>query len=308
MIVLQRPPFPRALDNTLLSTFRSCPQKFMREYLQHWKPARQSIHLVAGAAFAQGLEVARTLYYEKGESVQHAMEMGLRALIVSYGTTECPPESSKSLERMCQALEYYFEAFPMPDDPAQPVLMPSGRRAIEFSFVEPLEINHPETNEPLLYSGRSDMIVSCMGGTFIEDDKTTSALGSKWGDTWEMRAQFTGYCWAARRAGLSVDGVLVRGIAILKTLFKHAQHFTYRPQWEIDRWYDQTHRDIARMIQCWKDGLWDYDMGGTCDAYGGCLFLRVCKSPEPEPWLDTYFQKRKWDPVTREETVIVEEM
>ena len=54
-------------------------------------------------------------------------------------------------------------------------------------------------------------------GLYIEDDKTTSQLGSSWGAQWDMRSQFTGYAWAARQSGLPIAGIIVRGISILKT-------------------------------------------------------------------------------------------
>lgn len=55
----RRPMFPHAIDSTMLATFRSCPQKFFRQYIQHWKPKTESVHLIAGGAFAAGIEAAR---------------------------------------------------------------------------------------------------------------------------------------------------------------------------------------------------------------------------------------------------------
>jgi hypothetical protein len=292
------------VDNTMLNDFRSCPQKAYLAFVQHWKPQRQSIHLHAGKAFADGLERARRSFFEGGFASGDAVVHGVRALLESYGDFECPPESAKSAENMVRALEYYFSTWPLGTDGADPLLLPSGKRAIEFSFIEPLPIAHPETGEPILYSGRSDMICRWNNGIFVEDDKTTSSLGSNWGDQWELRSQFTGYSWAARRTGIEVDGVLVRGVAILKTMTKAAQHITFRPQWEIDRWLSQTVSDLHRMIQCWKDGWWDWNLGESCANYGGCHFLQVCKSQNPAEWLPMYFQQRKWDPITRTETVL----
>lgn len=293
--------FPQVIDASMLAEFKSCPQKFARTYIEHWKPKRQSVHLHAGAAFAHGLEAARKAFYDDGIDEQEAIAHGLRCLLGFYGDFECPDDSPKSAIRMAQALEYYFSAYPMHSDPAKPKLMPSGRRAIEFSFIEPLPILHPETHEPLLYSGRSDMIVELERGIFVEDDKTTGALGASWSNQWDLRSQFTGYCWAARSAGIPVDGVLVRGIAIQKTQFKHEQVFTYRAPWEVERWLIQIQRDIRRMIRCWEEGYWDYNLADSCADYGGCGYRQVCKANNPDEWLDMYFEQRVWDPVTRKE-------
>lgn len=300
--MLHRPPFPETLDNTTVNSFRSCPREAYLGHFQHYKPATQSVHLIAGGAFASGLEIARRAFYEQGLDEQTSIALGVQALWLHYGAFEPPEASYKTAERMAHALDYYFEIFPMATDAAKPKVMPSGRSAIEFSFAEPLEVTHPTTGQPLIYAGRSDMVVDMAQGVFIEDDKTASMLGNSWFNQWEMRGQFTGYTWAAQRSGLHVDGVLVRGISILKQGFGHAQHLTYRAAWEVERWYEQTNRDVQRMVNAWNEGYWDYNLGEACGAYGGCRFLPVCKSPQPLVWLESYFTRRKWDPITRTET------
>lgn len=299
-----RPPFPAVIDNSMLSEFRACPQKFARTYLEHWKPKTQSVHLHAGAAFAHGLEAARKAYYEDGIPEQDSVEHGLRCLLGAYGDFECPEDSAKSATRMAQALEYYFSAWPLSRDVAAPMRLPSGRRAIEFSFVEPLPIEHPETGEPLLYSGRSDMVVEMSQGLFIEDDKTTSQLGASWANQWDLRSQFTGYVWAAQRAHIPVSGVLIRGVAILKTQFKHDQYITYRAPWEVERWLAQVCRDLDRMKRSWQEGYFDYNLADACADYGGCVYRQICKAQNPQEWLELYFSRRQWDPVTRKEIVL----
>lgn len=303
----KRPAFPRVLDNSMIASFRACPIQCYRTYFQHYKPKTESVHLRAGKAFARGLEVSRRAYWEHNAPPEDAYAVGLGALIEEYGSFQCPPESAKSLERMSMAFEYYWSIYPFAEDTAIPLELPSGRRAVEFSFIEPLEVIHPETGEPLLYSGRCDEIVRLGSGIFLEDDKTTSSLGASWASKWDLRSQFTGYSWGARRSNILADGILVRGISILKTKFDHAQALTYRAPWEIDRWYEQVLRDVKRMIRCWEEEYWDYNLADSCDAYGGCEFRQVCKSNVPQEWLDLYFERRVWDPVTREERPYVEE-
>ena len=146
------------------------------------------------------------------------------------------------------------------------------------------------------------MIGKMAGGLFIEDDKTASALGASWQNQWDMRSQFTGYCWSAKQASLQVDGVLIRGISILKTKYETAQVITYRRQWEIDRWLAETCRLVERMKAAWIAGHFDYNLDEECNAYGGCLFRRVCMSEHPEPWLEDYYEQRVWNPMTHTES------
>lgn len=298
--MLIRPPFPHVIDSSMLASFRSCQTKFFREYMLHYKPATPSVHLHAGASFARGLEVARRKFYEDGANEPDAIAYGMGALVSAYGTYECPQDSAKSLERMAGALEFYFDRYPMATDDAKPILLGS-RRAIEFSFAEPLEAINPETGDPIIFCGRADMVAEFASGVYIFDDKTTSSLGATWSKQWEMRSQFSGYSWAARRTGIPVNGVLVRGVSILKTKYDTQQAITNRADWEIERWYEQVHRDIARMQQMWESGYWDYNLDHACSEFGGCMFLNACKSPDPQPWLDLYFTRRVWDPLLREE-------
>lgn len=303
---MTKPMFPHTIDSTMLATFRSCPQKFFRQYVQHWKPKAESVHLVAGGAFAKGIEVARKAFFEEGASHLTAQSAGLKALIEHYGDFECPPDSAKSLHRTAGALEFYFEQYPFNQDGMDPITFPDGRRGIEFSFAEPLPFHHPVTGEPILYTGRSDMVANFAGGVYVVDEKTTSSLGASWPRQWEMRAQFTGYLWALRQTGVEPAGAIVRGVSILKTKYDTMQAITYRSSYEIERWQEQTCRDLARMQRMWEEGWWDYALDHACAEYGGCSMTQVCKSSDPETWLPSYFEKRVWDPLLRKEMTVEE--
>ena len=298
-----RPDFPSVWDASMLSTFRSCPHKFALSYMAHWKPKTESHHLHAGKAFASGLEAARRAFYEQHASADEALELGIADLLGVYGSFSPPEDSPKSASRMAGALEYYFSQWPLGSDPATPAVL-GGRLGIEFSFAQPLPLNHPTSGEPLIYSGRADQIVDFAGGVYVEDDKTASQLGASWSRQWDLRSQFTGYCWAARAAGMRVDGVLVRGVSILKTKYDHAEAVTYRPEWQVDRWLEQSIRDIQRAQRCWEEGWWDWSLDHACTEYGGCSLRQVCLVQDPQPILDLNFERRKWDPITREETLL----
>ncbi len=296
--------FPSVLDSTTMAAFKSCPRKAELECFQHWKPLNQSVHLVAGAAYASGIEAARRAFYVDGQDSDSAVALGLMELLRSYGSFECPADSAKSAERTAGALEYYFSRYPLDTEKATPMTLPDGKRGIEFNFLEPLDILHPETGDPLLYSGRMDMMCEFEGMHLGEDDKTASQLGASWPRQWDLRSQFTGYVWGAGRAGIKLDGFLVRGVSILKTKYDAMEAITYRPQWMIDRWYEQLMRDIKRMMQAWKSGYFDYNLDHACAEYGGCPFRAVCQHRDPTQLLQMQFERRRWDPVARTETLV----
>ena len=177
----RRPMFPHTVDSTILSTFRACPRKFLWQYIEHWKSRHPSVHLIAGGAFASGIEAARNAFYVQGLSAEDSEAIGLQALLTHYGDFTDETGSAKSPERMAGALEFYFSQYPLGADGANPITLASGRRGIEFSFAEPLGIAHPVTGDPILYTGRSDMIAERAGGIYVYDEKTTSSLGASWG-------------------------------------------------------------------------------------------------------------------------------
>lgn len=613
---MERPPFPEVIDSSLMAAFKSCGQKANLEFIQHWKLQNQSVHLHAGAAYATGQEVTRHAYYIDGKQPDDALAAGLHALLTAYGDFECPPDSAKSAQRMAGALEFYYSHYRLGVDKAIPLTLPGDKRGIEFSFLEPLDILHPETGNPLLYSGRMDMMCEYEGMKLGEDDKTASQLGASWPRQWDLRcfspqhelytragwkyiadipfgeevlqadaegnlsfaqpldrtesffsgklvsiegrrlsqqvtpnhrillnkrrggtltvfaenlfkqddkcaiplagrhqeqrlptavqrflvavqadaklqkssgtitsgrghrehmpnraicfgfskprkvqrmhellaelgiegafknnernefyisgferlaelvdvflddnknfrpqyatmfddtfldelehwdgwgqqyytnseinakfvatvaalndraasvscdaeghwtvvlstdvqrtlgstrivevpyegpvfcvtvpagyvltrhngaisisgnSQFTGYVWGAARAGIKLDGFLVRGVSILKTKYDTLEAITYRPSWQIDRWYEQLLRDVKRMIVSWETGYYDFNLDHACAEYGGCPFRSVCQMRDPTPLLLQQFERRKWDPVLRTETVITDD-
>lgn len=324
-------PFPSLLDSSMLATFKSCPAKFFMEYVQNFKSRGISVHLHAGGAFAKGMEVARKAFYtghhdqlqtvgttETGESLSewreiscvsgdadYAIGAGLGALLSYYGNFECPDDSAKSANRMAGAFEYYFDNYPLSNDDGQPVAYgPENKRAIEFSFAHPLPITRPDTGEPIVYCGRMDSILAYTGGTFICDEKTTSQLGATWSRQWDLRSQFTGYAWGSRESGLKVDGVIVRGVSILKTKYETQQAISYRPQWLVDQWYDELLSWVNDIKMCWQTGRWVHNYDHACAEYGGCGFKTVCQSEDPAKWLEVGFERRVWNPLLRTEKAV----
>jgi PD-(D/E)XK nuclease superfamily len=302
---MSSPDFPLVWDNSMRSSFIECPRKFLWESLLHFKPRGESVHLHAGKAWASALESTRRAFYSEGKSPLFSIARGIKTPVFT------PPErgsgAAKSLDRLLEAFAYYWKAFPLETDPAQPFRTPSGEPMVEFSFALPIDekrLRHPVTGEPIIYAGRADMIATYAGGVSVYDDKTTSALGSQWASQWNRRAQFTGYTWAARAFGIPATQVLVRGIAILKTEIKHAECITVRTPHHVAEWHEQFVRDVLRAIEAWKEGYWDLNLSDGCSSFGGCHFQQPCMSANPQPWLEGQFIQKKWDPVTRTETII----
>jgi hypothetical protein len=279
--------------------FASCPQLFAYKWIHRRAPQGTNIHLHAGACFARGLEATRKAYYGRGLSADDAIALGWATIASSWGdvSQEWADEPTKSMARVQDGLIAYFQRFPLESDYLQPLILPGGRPAVECDFTLPIPgMLHPETGEPLLYTGRFDFISKHSSMICGVDEKTTKQLGAKWGEKWTMRSQFSGYVWAAQQLGIDMQMFCVRGIAFLKNQYTFAEQFTPRPQWMLERWLLQLQRDVARMIYCWESGFWDQNLHDTCASYSGCPFLLPCSSQMAESFLETHFEENAWDP------------
>lgn len=302
-----KPDFPITLDNTMRSAFVACPQKYFRTYFQHWKPRSESVDLVAGKAFAAGIEETRMEFHARKNPDKNAcLAVGVKRLIEEYGDFEPPHGHVKTLDRMIGALDEYFRNYGFTTDHIQPFFA-DDKPAVEFSFALPIpDTAHPVTGDPILYTGRFDMLGIYNGALFVVDEKTTKQLGQSWINSWTMASQFTGYCWAAKEYGYPVAGAIIRGISILKSKYGHAESLQYRPQWFIDRWLVQLSKDVKRMIAAWENEDWDYDLNTACNNYGQCPLVPVCNSNNPIKVLEQDFVKRVWDPLAHEENTLTD--
>lgn len=299
---MERPEFPSYIDSSARKTAISCLKKAEYEYIRHLKPKGTSIHLHFGACFARGLEVFRKEYYGVKADYDHAMRLTIDAIIHEWGDVE-PPEygsgANKSIEACVTAILSFFDEYPPDTDPVKPLMTDNGP-AVEWTFALPIpDIWHPTTGEPMLYVGRFDMLAEMGGAIMVNDEKTASQLGDGWAKNWRLASQLTGYTWAAKQFGFNVQGVVIRGVGILKTMIKHQFIIEKRPQWMIDRWLIQLQRDVRRLIAAWEEGYFDLALDDACSSYGGCPYISLCTSRDPEPWIEADFEERKWDPLEK---------
>lgn len=308
--------FPKVLDNTMVSTYRSCPTKFWWRHQRMLQRGETSIHLISGGAFAKGLEVTRKAYFDDNTPFDIALAKGAAALFKEYGFVEPHPKyAAKAVSNMIGALAYYFETWPINSIMLPYLPTANARHAIEWNFSTPIpNVSHPDTGAPLLYCGRFDMVGKHQSGMLLgEDDKTTSQLGDSWFNRWKLSSQILGYCWGARQHDINLAGFCVRGVSLLKNNYGHAEGLVLVNEWQLDRFVENLQATAERMIasyvadKAFPQGnrircipilpAYELDMGGTCSAYGGCDYLPLCESPEPESWIDANYVEREWNPL-----------
>lgn len=305
--------FPHRIDNSIRKELVKCQMAAHYRYelgLQSVEDSR--VDLIAGKAFAKGIEVTRKLFFGQGKPADKAIEAGIDALRTAYGDFPCPPTSNKTVNGMVAALLYYFEKYPLMSEKLVPYRFPNGELALEMYFELPLEIEHPDDGQRLFFCGNFDAIVEDLEdpdrGLWVNDEKTTSQMGPKWANQWPLDSQMTGYVWGAQatldRLGVKrvVQGAIINGVAIRKYDFEATRLKTYRPPWMIQRWHDQLHSDIEDWIFAYKNGHHRMALDHACAFYNNpCQFAPLCVSKNPERIMEGgQYVVKFWDPSNRD--------
>lgn len=305
------------IDSSMLSTWRACRRKFFWSYVHSLYPTGKSVHLIAGGAFAAGMEAARRVAFQDigGRRPNHddLLEAAFNAFLIEWGDYEAPEDSPKSFWNTFQALAWYLKRNPPAEDVVQPLIRADGTPAVEYTFSIPIEEGpkHPETGDPFLFVGRFDLLGNYQGLPCVQDEKTTSGIGFAWMNQWKLRGQFMGYIWACQQAGIqNLNTAVVRGIAILKGEYKDAIVIEQYPQFLIDRWYEMLLHDLHEIVAAYKlacklDGnndeqqAYPYNFADACSSYGGCAFLTLCGVKDPKPFFSNYVRHR-WNPLNKQ--------
>lgn len=286
------------VDSTMMSCFRSCPQKFYNEFILGLRPPSVSVDLHAGAAFSGTLESFYKEFWINELTVEAAISRAHRTFTSLWGDFTPIKDTPKTFDRMWGAFEDYIHTYPPRTDHIQPYFV-GGKPTFEFSFAVPLDSpdfpRHP-SGDPFLYVGRADLLGQYQGRPCIRDEKTSGRLDSNWAEKWDLRAQFLGYVWAARQAGLDINTVAVRGVIITKTMIRQVESIKIYSEHLLDLWYKQLARDLWRLRKCWDDQFFDFNLGEACTQYGSCVFMPLCQSPTPENWYSN-FEVKHWNPL-----------
>jgi len=299
-----RAALPLAIDNTMVTSFRSCPRKFYYPFVLNKIPHGTSVHLTAGGALAAGVNAARNAQYAADHqlSIDQLLEAALVPFLREWPADfDAPEGEAKNWHNVFHAMEEYLRQYHPWTDLVQPLRGPDGRPSTEYTFAIPIpEVLHP-SGDPFIYCGRFDMLGTYAGLHVIVDEKTTGSLSASWLKQWQLRSQFLGYCWACQQHGYTVNDVIVRGIAIQKTQHQFLPAPIHYGQHLIERWYDQLLITLADIVKCWNDNQWRYDLGDSCASYGGCDYARdVCTQRDPEEWLGA-LADRTWSPLQLKE-------
>ena len=189
--------FHEKIDYSALSTYLTCPRRFLFQYVLNLKPAGQSIHLVFGSCWHYGLESTYNLLKDKQSlSVLESTEHSIKAFNKLWKLDGEPywknedaifPKSPGHAANMYKA---YWDRFLTSDIKDRSII------AVEAPFS--IDLSTKDAKLPN-YIGRIDLIFSNgADGIDILDHKTAKSIYSTTPQTFEMSFQSDGYLTAGR--------------------------------------------------------------------------------------------------------------
>lgn len=283
-----------AWDSTSIKLAEECLRKYYYKMICGWQAKVTSPHLRFGGVYATAIEHYYK-YTALGMDHDEALIEITREALVATWDQGAPWESGHNLKtrpNLIRTIIWYIEHFK--DDPARPIMLASGKPAVELSFTLPVD-------NGIVLSGHLDRLTEYAGHIMGLDNKTTgSTISPRYFRAYDTDIQMSLYTFAGRVIyGLPVKGMLIDAAQIAVGFTRFERGITMRTEAQLQEFYETAMETIERARRATEEK--HFPMNRTaCGNYGGCEFHAVCsRSPEVrETWLKADFiQGERWDPL-----------
>jgi hypothetical protein len=290
------PVIDRPIDNTAMTSYKTCPREFEFSMVQHRRGEGRSPALVFGSAW----HVAMEWHYKTG---------GNRDRVINEVTNAWEghdsPDDYRSLGRVFHDYDQYRQKYGEPESPTdegKTIGAPHDPLVEVSTNALGLGILHP-------WAGKLDRFIDMGGLIYVEDHKTTSRLDKHYFNQFHLSNQMKGYTFLGQQAlpNRVVVGVRINLSHVLthKTEF-HRQIFTFSKP-IIEEWVKNENVWLKRLAK-------DYEMrqAGDPDAFPGhygdngcsrkfgmCAYHEVCRSTPRvrQQILEQEFAVNPWNPL-----------
>ena len=186
------------------------------------------------------------------------------------------------------------------DDPAETIILDSGKPAVELSFRMEIPIETPD-KEPYILSGHIDRLISFGNALYFMDRKTTkNTIDSNFFSKFSPDNQMSLYSLASQIVfHKKAVGGIIDGMQIAVTFTRMLRGFVKRTPAQLDEWLQSTMYWIKQAEQFAINREWPMN-DTSCNKYGKCPFRDNCCSKDPSvrgKFLETHFKKETWDPM-----------
>lgn len=300
------------VDNSILSTYATCPLKAMISYGLDRRPVGpENPNLKMGKAIHTALE-----YYFTKSPPQTCLNI-LKAEYEDWAKQNIFDNKRLSWQNIENVFKSWMNKYPQNKLPFRVAL-----ENVEIAVDVPLN-----KEGDIIFTGRIDMLAHARYGEsmFAVDHKCTGTLDARKKKEYSMTSQMSGYLWALREMGKDISGIYINAVHVgvvptserkCKTHkvyyeecgFLHMNHELMGPYHRSDDDLNEWHQDALLLAQEWKSAL-DYVDGDITKIndlqqrgkwiYQGCVncdWYDYCKSGKPNHWINEQTVIDPWKP------------
>lgn len=305
---------PIYLDNTMISSFRTCPRKFYFRHVRNWRSSGTALPLVFGSSWHEAMDVIWSLSGKDFEPPQ-LHQFALAAFQQKW--------SDEGLNVQMTIAENEQAAPRTPGIGSEMIWNYINHRMPFLKSIELIECEKPfmvSFSDPGLpkYIGRIDKVFRDeVGNIKLGEHKTTSLYAKSGGvqqrymDTYSPNSQVDGYMFASQRElNLNAVGVYVDIALVHKT---HHDIFKFLPvtrnQPAINNWETETINWIDIMMSEFHayDRLdegqpmhcFPRNTDSCFDFFSQCPYADICRFKDrPQALEETpdWLVEEKWEP------------
>jgi hypothetical protein len=306
----RHPSIPRSIDNTALDAYMSCPRKFYYGMVAH-RRGRVGMTLPPPLAYGTTWHAIMEAHYKTGGDIGAVTD----AAFLSWRPHN-QPEDHRTLERCIMEYGKFLQRYGDHDQETKAWGLTIGYP--DSPVVElPAEIWWPGAAHP--YTGKIDRIYENQGLYYVEDHKTTSALGPTYFRQFDPSNQMMGYAWLAQKlTGLPIAGVRINAHAVLKGSSKfERQTIMFSPE-RLEEWAANLNEWIERIASSFVDlnpagppvvhddallRAFPHNFNACAGKYGQCIYTDVCTMPLRSRGrvLENDFELHPWNPLNPDE-------
>ncbi len=297
------------IDSSTLETYATCPTKFLNSALRKRVLNSSRAALDFGSAVHAALEERyKNGCGEAGVDVLDRMLAAGNKVLDEASIPFSDYRNKTYLEKLLKS--YNAEVGVEPFDIA---LDANGEPIIERPFAELLgDVEHSNPNLPnplpIIWTGRTDLIVKWHDGSLSTMDHKTSSMGGEGYMTeYKNNQPQLGYLYVARQhIDPSINTFIINALICRKPLANGGVNFEFkRNRFFVDvdkiaEWKESVLSTIKHIILCDQLGEYPMTMKSCVGKYGACEYLDVCTIPREgrlNALNSNMFRNNTWTPL-----------
>jgi len=250
-----------AFDNSMLSNYKRCPRYFLHRHVEGLVTRDEDdVANSYKTQFGSAWHLAMDEWFRTGDT-----SLSDKAFINHYLPYE--GQCIKGLRTIANGLywlEKYRKNYPLEEEPFKIISIETGFAVEVDKFV---------------YCGRVDKLVRWtrgQTGLMVIDHKTSAAKGFL---TIRPNAAIDGYIWGVTQILKEpIESFMLDQLYMYKTKYKLIREVTFRSEYELVQWQNDTKLWVEGIRRCEKSNNWPRNTNSCMNFGRECEYMPLCKN------------------------------